>query len=114
MGVATTVSNTYGVAIEACSTCARGCWECFEACMSNSNIEPRAKCIKMLVECARECELAAAELASNAMFAKDHCKMCAAVCTICAKDCEMFKEDHCQHCAEVCRECARQCKEIAG
>jgi hypothetical protein len=80
--------------------------------MSNPNIESKAKCVKALIECARMCEMSAAEMAANAMFAKDQCRLCADVCAICAKDCEMFKDDYCQRCGEVCRACAQELKNI--
>ena len=113
MEVATTVSNTYDAAIEACARCSQACLEAFEACMSNPGLESRAKVVKMLVECARACDTAAGEMASNAVFAREYAKICASVCELCAKNCDMFRDDHCRLCAEECRACAKECREMS-
>lgn len=110
MGVATTVSNTYDTAIEACARCSQACWETFEACIGNPGLESRARCVAMLAECARACDTAAAEMASNGVFAREYGKLCASVCDMCAKNCDMFRDDHCRLCAEECRACASECR----
>ncbi|WP_205668615.1 hypothetical protein [Ammoniphilus sp. CFH 90114] len=45
-------------------------------------------------------------MARNSQFAKQHCELCAAICEVCATDCERFKDAHCQECAEACRQMA--------
>ena len=112
MGVVTDVTNTYQTCIDACGRCTQACYECLEACMNEPDVQARTKCMKMLVECARMCEMSVAGMASNAMFKKQHCSLCATVCESCAQDCAMFLDAHCQKCAQECSACARECRNM--
>jgi hypothetical protein len=58
--------------------------------------------------------MSASLMSMYGQFAKEHCKLCAAICDKCATECEMFKDDHCQKCAQECRTCAEECKKMAG
>lgn len=57
MGVVTTVTNAFQTCIDACNRCAQACHECFEACINEPDLNARRKCVKMLVECAKMCEM---------------------------------------------------------
>ncbi len=114
MGVVTNVSNAYQACIDACGRCAQACWECFEACLNEQDLKARAGCVKMLVECARMCEMSMGGMSANARFAKQHCSLCAEVCDACAQDCNMFLDEHCQKCAQECSACAQECRNMAG
>ena len=114
MGIVTNVTNAYQVCIDACGRCTQACNECFEACLNEADVQARTKCIKMLMECARMCEMSVAGMSSNAQFAKQHCGLCATVCDACAQECAMFKDQHCQLCAQECRTCAQECRNMSG
>ena len=114
MGIVTNVSDAYQKCIDACSRCAQACYECFEACLNEADIQARANCIKMLVECARMCEMSVAGMSANAQFSKPHCALCATVCDGCAKECSMFQDAHCQKCAQICTDCANECRNMSG
>ena len=114
MGIVTNATDAYQSCIDACGRCARACNECFEACLNEPDVQARTKCIKMLMECARMCEMSVAGMSANARFAKQHCGLCATVCDACAQECEMFKDPHCTQCAQECRTCAQECRNMAG
>ena len=113
MGIVTNVTNAYQKCIDACNRCAQACYECFEACLNEADVQARTKCIKMLAECAQMCQMSATGMASNGMFVKEHCGLCAIVCDACAQECNMFKDQHCKQCAQECRTCAQECKDMA-
>jgi hypothetical protein len=114
MGIVTNVTNAYQKCIDACGRCTQACYECFEACLNEADVQARTKCMKMLAECARMCQMSVAGMSSNSNYAKDHCKLCGTVCDACARACEMFKDQHCQLCAQECRACAQECRNMAG
>jgi hypothetical protein len=113
MGIVTNATNAYQKCIGACTRCAQACYECLEACLNEQDVQARTKCIKMLVECARICEMSVAGMSSNARFAKQHCALCATVCEACARECRMFKDRHCQECAAECDTCVKECRNMA-
>ncbi|URZ09165.1 four-helix bundle copper-binding protein [Clostridium felsineum] len=114
MGVVTEVTNQYQKCIDACVKCSQACYECFESCLNEPDIDRRRSCLKLLIECARMCEMSMAGMSMNSQFAKDHCKLCQVACDQCAKECSMFQDDHCQKCADVCRTCASECASMSG
>ncbi|MDD3394439.1 MAG: four-helix bundle copper-binding protein [Anaerotignum sp.] len=99
MGLATKGKNSNQTCIDACNRCAQACNECFEACLNEPDLNARKKCVKMLVACAKMCEMSTGIMSMNGKFAKEHRNMCAKVCDACAQECEMFKDEHCQKCA---------------
>ena len=80
MGITTMTTNNFQRCIDECNRCSQACYECFEACINEPDIDARRSCIKMLVECAKMCEMSTALMSMNGQFAKDHCRMCATVC----------------------------------
>ncbi|WHH59986.1 four-helix bundle copper-binding protein [Petroclostridium sp. X23] len=114
MGVVTNTTDKYQACIDACNKCFQACFECLKACLNEPDAAARKACIGILLECAKICELSSAYMAMDAQYAKDLCKLCAAICDKCATECDMFKDDHCQKCANVCRTCADECRKMAG
>jgi len=100
--------------IDACNKCAEVCYKCFSDCLNEPDLNARANCVKMLVECAMMCHMSVAMMSMNSQFSKEHCSLCANVCSKCADECSMFKDDHCQVCADTCRMCAEECRKIAS
>lgn len=72
-----------------------------------------ARCIKLDMDCAQICRLAASYMARGSEFAHALCRLCADVCQACAEECAKHQVDHCQHCAQVCRQCAQECGRMA-
>jgi len=58
------------------------------------------------------CQMSASLMSMGSQFTKDHCKLCAAICAKCAKECEMFKDDHCKKCANECNVCSTECNKM--
>lgn len=114
MGVATMVTNNYQSCIDACGRCAQACYECFEACINEPDLNARRSCVKMLIECAKMCEMSVGIMSMDGQFAKEHCGLCATICDKCAQECRMFKDEHCQKCAEECTNCATECRKMVG
>ncbi|OPJ58179.1 hypothetical protein CLORY_37430 [Clostridium oryzae] len=106
------VANKYQACIDACEKCAQTCYECFEACINEPDLNTRRNCVKMLIECARICETSAALMSMNGMLAIEQCKMCADICDSCEKECRLYQDEHCQKCADVCRICASECRRM--
>ncbi|MDS1003065.1 four-helix bundle copper-binding protein [Clostridium sporogenes] len=114
MAILSTAADPYQACIYACSRCAQACYECLNACLNEQDANPRKNCIKMLMECAKMCEMSVGLMAMNGQFAKDHCKLCATICDKCAQECKMVQDEHCQKCAQECTTCAEECNRMSG
>lgn len=107
--------DKYQSCIDACIRCAQECEYCAIACVSEEGTHSLAQCIKLDMECAKICWLAASFLASDSNFAVEICEVCATICNSCAMECEKHKDmEHCRRCAEYCFTCAGECIEMSG
>lgn len=114
MAIVTKTMDPYQAGIYACNRCSQACYECLDVCLNEQYINPKKNCVKILIECAKVCEMAVGLMAMNADFAKDYCKICATICDSCAKECEMVQEEYCQKCAQECTTCAEECNKMSG
>lgn len=74
-----------------------------------------ARCIKLDMDCAQICRLAAGYMARGSELAGMICNACADVCDACAEECEQHRQmEHCQRCADACRRCAAECRRMAS
>lgn len=71
------------------------------------------RCIKLDMDCAQICRLAASYMARGSEFAQMLCRLCADLCQTCAEECAKHQMAHCQRCAQVCRRCADECSRMA-
>lgn len=99
--------------IDQCNACAVACEHCAASCLSESNVQEMAECIRLDLDCAAICRLASAYMARGSRFAKDLCGLCATACEACGAECERHSPAHCQECAQACRRCAQACRAIA-
>lgn len=92
--------------------CASSCNYCAAACLSEKDVTMLAACIKLDIDCAEICSLAANLLSRNSPHGKHLLQECAEVCGKCATECERHAPhmDHCRECAEACRKCEAACK----
>lgn len=104
----------YASCIAACNDCADACDHCATACLDEKNVTAMARCIKLDIDCAALCRLAASYMARGSELASVICEACAQVCEECGEECAQHKMDHCQKCAEACRRCAEECRRMAG
>ena len=100
--------------IDACNACADACDHCSTACLKEPNVKDMAQCIRLDMDCAAICRLAAGFMARGSEMTKQACRMCADVCQACGDECAKHKHEHCQQCAQACRRCAEECMKMAA
>lgn len=99
--------------IDACYACATACDHCAVSCLAEQDVRSMARCIKLDLDCAEICRVAASYMARGSEFAQAICRLCAEVCQACAEECAKHQMNHCQRCAEACRRCAEECRRMA-
>lgn len=97
--------------IAACDACANACDACFAAMAGK---ESDSDCPACCVSCADICRFCSAELAREARFAEQACRLCAEINAWCAEECRAMGHDHCLRCAEACDRCAEACGAVAA
>ncbi|MCO7227750.1 four-helix bundle copper-binding protein [Halomonas sp. CnH100-B] len=100
--------------IEACHICAAYCDKCATLCLQEKEVQAMAECIRMDIQCAQICRLAASYMAQNSEYTNDVCQLCADICQKCADECAKHDVEHCQECANACQQCANACANIAA
>jgi hypothetical protein len=100
--------------LEACQACQVACLQCAAACLEEEDPGTMKDCIKLDLDCAAVCALAAEAMARDSDFVLAVCALCADICDACADECEQYDMEHCEACAEACRRCADACREMVG
>jgi hypothetical protein len=96
--------------IETLNRCVAVCNHCATACLDEENVKMMARCIKLDIDCAEICGLAASFVARGSEHADHVLNECADICNACAEECgKHSRMEHCRICAETCRECAEAC-----
>jgi len=96
--------------IEALAKCAAECNHCATACLDEQDVKMLARCIKLDIDCAEICALAASYVSRGSEHAQHILNECAEICEACATECEKHSHmEHCKRCAEECRSCAEIC-----
>ena len=96
--------------IDALTECAAECSHCVTACLDEQDIKMLTRCIKLDIDCAEICSLAASFVARGSEHAQHLLDECVDICNACADECEKHPDmEHCTRCAEVCRACAEAC-----
>jgi hypothetical protein len=106
--------HEYQSCIEACDICANACDHCATACLKEHDVKMMAECIRLDIDCADICRLAAGYMSRGSDFAHAICEICADICEACGAECAKHQHDHCQACAQACRRCAEECRRMAG
>jgi|GEM_PF-3825480 len=75
---------TSGIFIKLYCTC-QACYECFNACLNEPDLNARKNCLSILVECAMMCQMSVAIMSMSGQFSKDHYELCAKICDKCAR-----------------------------
>ena len=114
MPMGTMTRNRFQSCIDECNKCSQSCYQCLDLCMSEPDANSRKNCMKLLVECARMCEMSSEIMSINGEFSTAHCGLCATICDRCAEECSKFKDTHCKDCAQECSTCADECRNMAG
>jgi len=106
-------ASRYHRCIEECQACATACEACASGCLSEEDAGQFAGCIRLDLDCAAVCRLAATLMGRESALAEEICTLCAGVCAACAAECDSHDAAHCRRCAEACRRCAQACREMA-
>lgn len=96
--------------IQACYDCADACDRCTVACLTEPDAGKLARCIRLNMDCAQICRLAAACMARDSEMVDVIWEICAQACETCAEECAQHTMEHCRLCAEACRHCADECR----
>lgn len=99
--------------LQACNRCADACDDCATACLREPEVAKMAECVRLDLDCAAICRLAAGFMARGSDRARDVCSLCAVICEACAVECAKHPAEHCQRCAEACRACAAECLKMS-
>ncbi len=105
---------SFRACIEACNLCADACDHCATACLAEEDVKTMAGCIRLDIDCAAICRLAAGAMSRGSELAHEICELCAEACDACGAECGRHSHDHCQACAEACRRCADECRRMVG
>jgi hypothetical protein len=106
--------SRYQSCIEACDTCADACDYCASACLGEDDVKMMVECVRLDMDCAAICRLAASYMSRDSASAVDLCRLCAEVCQGCGEECANHPQAHCKACAQACRRCADECRRMAG
>ncbi len=94
---------------DASNACVLDCYNCSSTCLLEDNQKSVARVIKLCIECADICRLAAAAIAMRSENMYAICRLCAEICKKCEMECMRHKTECCIKCAGSCRLCAEAC-----
>jgi hypothetical protein len=103
----------YESCIDACNDCAVECEHCASACLEEKNVQQLTRCVKLDLDCALVCTMAAKLMSRDSEEAPNICGVCAEICRRCAEECRKHDMEHCQDCADECERCAEECEKMA-
>jgi hypothetical protein len=104
--------------VQALEDCANTCHQCADACLSEQELAPLAKCIRLNLDCADLCQATSHILSRqteyDANVTRPALEACIAACRSCGDECAGHAEymDHCRVCADICRSCEQACAEL--
>jgi hypothetical protein len=105
-------------AIESLVECANTCTQCADACLSESDPAPLAKCIRLNLDCADVCtttsRVVSRQTEYDANVTRSLLEACITVCHGCGDECDGHRQhmQHCAICADSCRRCEQVCREL--
>ena len=100
--------------ISKCHECHQVCLETLTHCLDKGGKHAEAAHIRLLIDCARICDLSADFVIRKSPFGEKACYLCGDICEKCAASCESIGDDEqMRRCAHVCRQCAESCRETA-
>ena len=103
------------ICIQNCTECYQMCSHLVDHCLSKGAKHADSTHVKLLLDCARVCNLSADLMIRHSEFHSSVCEVCAEVCMACADSCESISKDDAmmQACADICRKCATSCVQMA-
>lgn len=113
------INETLVRCLDACISCAQTCLICADACMAEDMVADLRQCIRLNLDCADTCtvaaKLGARRTGSNEIVIRQAMELCAVACMVCGEECARHadKHEHCRICAEECHRCEALCREAA-
>lgn len=96
-------------------TCHRICEETITHCLRQGGAHSDPDHIRLLMDCADICRMAADYMVRGSEFHAALCALCADICATCAAGCERFHDDDTMvACAQACRRCEASCRQMAS
>lgn len=101
--------------IQNCLLCYEHCTRLVPHCLSMNGEHASAEHIGLLATCAQICQTSAMFMMYGSDFHRETCRLCAKLCTTCARDCERIAggDQVMLDCAHQCRVCAESCERMA-
>jgi hypothetical protein len=97
------------------SECASTCHHCSIACLEETQVHMLVNCIRLDMDCAQICEVAAAFISRSSKHAKHILKECLEICIQCENECRKHEHmEHCKRCADSCHKCADACRKYTS
>ena len=102
--------------IHLCQDCHTLCVQMIGQCLRLGGRHAAHDHIRVLMDCAQMCMIAADYLTRESVIHGRVCGVCAEICRLCAESCEQVAADDqlVKRCAEMCRRCADSCKHMAS
>jgi hypothetical protein len=69
-----------------------------------------AQVLRLVIDCARFCDLSADLIASQSPLMVHSCRACVEACMACARECDKFESGEMKSCVKACRECEATCR----
>lgn len=88
--------------------CAAECERCFDASLENDRTEALTRVIRFCRDCAKMCSVTASFVASNSDNARLIASACAEICSECSDTCSKHTDEE-----RECVACSRICRECA-
>jgi hypothetical protein len=111
-------AKVLAAAIDAMHDCAQACTADADNDLSEPTVADLVKCIRLCMDCADICTMAAAVTSRQSEFDADitmpMLEACMAACRSCGDECQRqaMMHAHCQVCADACRRCEQACNEL--
>jgi hypothetical protein len=104
-------SEQTAICIDACENCHRICLAlAMNYCLARGGRHARQEHMRLLLNCAQICRLAADFQLTGAPFSEELCAVCAAVCEACSQSCSAL--DGMDECVQACQDCADSCRHM--
>jgi hypothetical protein len=110
-------ADVLAAAIDAMTDCAQACVTDTDADLSEQHLAEMVRCIRLCLDCADVCTVAARVAGRPADYAnvtKPLLEACVAICVSCGDECERHARmhAHCRVCAQACRRCEQACRDL--
>ncbi len=111
-------ADALAAAIDAINDCAQACVADTDADLAEQNLAEMVRCIRLCVDCADVCAVAARVISRPADYdpnvTKPLLEACVAMCRSCGDECERHARhhEHCRVCTEACRRCEQACRDL--